>query len=334
MSSDSSLLVLVVTAELDPHADAVQDALDELGAEYFRLHPRTLLTDYEIAARAESDGGWKIEIEHCSGRRIELPRERLVGYFRKPQPVEPNPRTRAGDASEFGAGEGSAFIRGLLRMPGIRWFPAPDAIRAASAKLPQLAYAQAAGMRIPASLVTRSPSEAVAFAGEHGGQVICKRLGAQPVLTTERLVLYTNRVSAEDLERDEEAISQAPVLLQEEIEKEYELRVVVIGTEVIACRIDSQSNERSQVDWRIVDPFDLQHEIVKLPPDTEAAVRRFLSDQSLDFAVLDLALTPDGHYVFFENNPNGQWYWIELITGFPLAERVARYLKKLASPIS
>jgi D-alanine-D-alanine ligase-like ATP-grasp enzyme len=31
----------------------------------------------------------------------------------------------------------------------------------------------------------------------------------------------------------------------------------------------------------------------------------------LNFSAIDLILTPDGRYVFLENNPNGQFMWVE-----------------------
>lgn len=326
--------VLVVTASLDPHADAVQDALDELGVGYFRLHPRELLSDYAVEAEVGCPESWNVVIQHQDGRSFRMPQEGLVGYFRKPQPVEPGPLTAEGEAAEFAAAEGGALVRSILRMPGVPWFPSPDRVRRASAKLPQLATALASGLSVPKTLVTSSAKQAAAFANAQGGSVVCKRVGAQPVLTSEQLVLYTTRVSEADLLEFPETIEQAPLLLQEEIAKEYELRVVVIGGEVIACRIESQSVEESRIDWRIVDPFDLKHEIVELPAEVTAAIRSFTFAESLDFAVIDMAVTPEGHHVFFENNPNGQWYWVELLTGFPIAGRVAAHLVRLSAGVA
>lgn len=325
--------VLVVTASLDPHADAVQDALDELGVGYFRLHPRELLCDYAVEAAVGCPEPWSVVLQHRDGRSLQMPQEGLVGYFRKPQPVEPGALTAEGEAAQFAAAEGGALVRSILRMPGVPWFPSPDRVRRASAKLPQLAAALASGLSVPKTLVTSSAEKAAAFADAQGGSVICKRVGAQPVLTSEKLVLYTSRVTASELLGSPEAVGQAPLLLQEEIAKDHELRVVVIGDEVIACRIDSQEIEESRVDWRVVDPFDLKHEIVELPAEVTSALRSFMSAQSLDFAVIDMAVTPEGHHVFFENNPNGQWYWIELLTGFPIARRVATHLVQLAAGV-
>jgi hypothetical protein len=39
-----------------------------------------------------------------------------------------------------------------------------------------------------------------------------------------------------------------------------------------------------------------------------------------------MAITPDGKYVFFEINPNGQYLWIEDITKAPISEAIADLL--------
>jgi len=46
----------------------------------------------------------------------------------------------------------------------------------------------------------------------------------------------------------------------------------------------------------------------------------------LSFAALDLAVTPEGEYIFFESNSNGQWMWVETMTGQPLTEALVDLL--------
>ena len=38
----------------------------------------------------------------------------------------------------------------------------------------------------------------------------------------------------------------------------------------------------------------------------------------INFASIDMILTPKGEFVFLELNPNGQWLWLELELGLPL----------------
>jgi len=46
----------------------------------------------------------------------------------------------------------------------------------------------------------------------------------------------------------------------------------------------------------------------------------------INFASLDMILTPEGEFVFLELNPNGQWYWLEVELGLPLVQSLADLL--------
>src|SRR4029453_19406378 len=48
----------------------------------------------------------------------------------------------------------------------------------------------------------------------------------------------------------------------------------------------------------------------------------------LRFGAIDLIETPEGEHVFLENNPNGQWYWVEMMTGQPMARAMADLLER------
>ena len=49
-------------------------------------------------------------------------------------------------------------------------------------------------------------------------------------------------------------------------------------------------------------------------------------DAGLLYGAFDLIVTPEGEHVFLELNPNGQYLWIELITGASLSEAMADLL--------
>jgi hypothetical protein len=40
------------------------------------------------------------------------------------------------------------------------------------------------------------------------------------------------------------------------------------------------------------------------------------------FGAIDLILDPAGHYHFLELNPNGQWAWIQQLTGQQIREKL------------
>jgi hypothetical protein len=46
----------------------------------------------------------------------------------------------------------------------------------------------------------------------------------------------------------------------------------------------------------------------------------------LEYGAIDLRLTPDGEYVFFEVDPSGQFLSIEQSSGLPISAAVATHL--------
>ena len=46
----------------------------------------------------------------------------------------------------------------------------------------------------------------------------------------------------------------------------------------------------------------------------------------LAFYAFDFVISTTGDLYFFEVNPNGQWLWIEQITGMPISKAMAELL--------
>jgi glutathione synthase/RimK-type ligase-like ATP-grasp enzyme len=95
---------------------------------------------------------------------------------------------------------------------------------------------------------------------------------------------------------------------------------------VFAVGIHSQYLEESRVDFRRAEIYTLPHTVKTLPAPVSSLCVELVCRLGLRFGAIDLILTPDGRYVFLEINPNGQWYWLEEITGIPLAETMCDLL--------
>lgn len=144
-------------------------------------------------------------------------------------------------------------------------------------------------------------------------------------------VLYTQKVSVESLlALGETSFSQTVTFLQNYVEKDYELRITVVGAHVFACKIDSQKMEKSsgKIDWRQGLDHGLSHSQFKLPTSIADFCRAFLDKLHLNFGCFDFIVTPAGKYVFLECNPNGQWLWIEQETGMDISKCIADTLIK------
>ena len=319
--------IFIVTSKVDPHADAVISKLAASGELVFRLNTEDLLNRYWLSGSVGPDWGLGVDFRDELGRTVRFPTGVKSAYHRKPDPVLPHRELADAGASDFVCKEGDEFVRSLAAFQGVRWVNNPIRIRAAQHKLPQLEAARRLGLSVPRSIVTNDPAQARAFCEACGWAVICKTLATSVVLIDgEARHVYTAAPARKEVEEKNQSIRFGVHFLQEYVPKAFELRITIIGRQVFACKIDSQSLDESKIDWRLVDPFTLHHEEYDLPEEVSNKLLALLDNFGLSFGAIDMIVTTSGKYVFVENNPNGQWYWIELKTGMPMAQAMADHL--------
>jgi glutathione synthase/RimK-type ligase-like ATP-grasp enzyme len=193
------------------------------------------------------------------------------------------------------------------------------------------------GFEVPRTLITTDPEEVRAFYEACHGQIIFKVmsdpfLGAPKVvqkhpdqLPPEPYETHTTLITKEELAMLD-SVRLVPCLFQEYIPKQIELRVTVIGDEIFAAEIHSQAHDKARVDWR---PYTAEVAFRKatLPDEVAQRCLKLVRSYELNFSTMDLILTPDGRYLFIENNPNGQFLFIEdLVPELRMAEALAASL--------
>ena len=156
------------------------------------------------------------------------------------------------------------------------------------------------------------------------GKVIAKTLHQQSSATTDAYLIYTTRIVREDI--TPESMS-APLLMQAYVPKLRELRVTVVGQAVFAVALDSQSIPDASVDWRRA-TLSVPHHRVNLPTQIEKMLLSLTELLELSFGAYDLIESPEGDFVFLEVNPNGQWVWLQQLTGVPIREALIDLLAK------
>jgi glutathione synthase/RimK-type ligase-like ATP-grasp enzyme len=209
-------------------------------------------------------------------------------------------------------------MRGVLETAfrGV-WISDPAATERASNKILQLNAADRAGFRIPATLVSQSPSVVRQFFVQYG-PVIYK-----PVAGARGPLLFT-RFLTEELILEEASLMTCPTIYQEYIPGDLHIRLNCFGTRSFASTIES-----SELDWRPnlnvpIQPYDV-------PETLNVLVRRTLDLLGLEMGVFDIKLTPEGEFVFLEVNPQGQFLFLEGATGQPLGRYMAEYLLEKAA---
>lgn len=312
--------ILIVSDEFDPHADRMLALLRGEGVECARWIPGAFPLHSRLSL--ESDGQAFAGRLDTASRQIDLESIRSV-WYRHPAPPQ-LPAGLADNERRFADAETRSVLSGMYQAFDWFWVNHPDRVRVANSKPLQLRIAAELGLRIPRTLITNDPERVRQFHADNGANVVYKPLNSGFVLSTERLC-YTTPLSARELERIE-LIAAAPGIFQENIAKKIELRITLIGRQVFATEIDSQISAAARNDWREGEIDDLPHRPHALPAQVERKCLALLERLGLVYGAIDMIVTPDGEYVFLENNPSGQFGWIEGRTGAPLTATLAKML--------
>ncbi|MEW6731013.1 MAG: MvdC/MvdD family ATP grasp protein [Acidobacteriota bacterium] len=320
--------VLIITHSGDLHADLLSQTLIFKGCHPFRLNLDCFPRDYQLS-QIFLPGHWHSEITHIvSSQCLDLAQVGAV-WLRKPadytflsQDLTPQERAYAKLETE-------QALFSLLYCLNCYWVSHPLALRAALWKGEQLQRAMRMGFRIPASLITNVPAQVHSFRQAIHSELIFKSMST-PTLAVDE-VEAEDRISygicttilTDDYLDDLDSVSELASHFQEYIPKQYELRVTVIGEKLFAAKIHSQDDARTAIDSRDMSA-EILYEATQLPPDIAQRCLNLVKSYGLNFSAIDLIVTPDNEYVFLENNPNGQFLYIQqLIPEFKLLETLA-----------
>ncbi|MEK7153872.1 MAG: hypothetical protein AAB834_08025 [Patescibacteria group bacterium] len=230
------------------------------------------------------------------------------------------------DFSSEALREFSLLLR--TRFAAARWVSDVFAIRRAEDKVLQLEQAAKLGFKTLPTLVSSSAEAARSFIKTHRS-VVAKPLNV-PFFEQNQQVhgFYTTRVTGKT---DLSGLHVAPCIFQVAIDPVADIRVTVVGNDVFAAVIHEHDPDAVKAvrDWRIgyyhggiqIDAFDLPAKIVDL-------CRQHVKALGLQFGAIDLVLDKKGTFWFLENNPNGQWAFVEEETGQPIGNTLAKLLSR------
>jgi hypothetical protein len=99
-----------------------------------------------------------------------------------------------------------------------------------------------------------------------------------------------------------------PSLVQEKIEKKYEIRVIFLEGVCYSAAILSQDSNKTKTDFRNYD-YENPNNILnyQLPKEIEHNISRFMNNIGLTFGSIDIIKSLDNKYYFLEVNPTGQF---------------------------
>lgn len=319
--------ILLLSESDDLHADAVAWGLRQLDCDpvlwQWSQFPRT--DRYALELGPDRAAAFSIQ---SGTRQLASPFD--VVWMRRPGTPRARATSHPDDRGIIHA-EAQAFLKNMLdfvAQPDAMWVNPPDAIRRANHKLLQLMLAKAEGFLIPDSLVGNDVDQVRKFFDKHDGRIIFKAFlpGTWHDDAGNSRHLRTAALSAAHLARDE-AILGCPGIFQQQVDTDYEIRVTVMGQQVLAGAIYSQAAGPS-VDWRFTGPQDqIPLKALVLPADVAQRCIAVCRALGIVFGCIDLIVTRTGQVVFLEVNEAGQFLWQETIDStMPVLDTFCRFL--------
>lgn len=311
------MTVVIFSEPNDAHAQSVTQELNRLGETDVDLMNFADIPQRVRIDMALSNGhGSGFALTLADGRRLRL--EQVTSFWwRRPQAFV-LPSGMQPHAQHFALTEISTALQGMWQAcDEALWVNDITRDAAASHKPWQLELARRIGLTIPDTLITTDPEQARAFWEARGGQVVYK-----PFVQTLHSWRETRRLTREDL-ASVEAVRLAPVIFQSLVPGAMDLRVTVVGNELLSGAVDLGKVEY-KLDVRLNQQSYVPHEL----PDTVAGqLLELMRTLGLEYGAIDLRLTPEGEYVFFEVNPAGQFLFLEHAAGLPVSTVLARHLR-------
>ncbi|MER5638127.1 MvdC/MvdD family ATP grasp protein [Kitasatospora sp. NPDC002227] len=320
-------MLLLLTRSLDPTADMVIRELGTTGTPVVRMDPGDLPNAMEMNARFEQ-GQWRGTLT-TAHRTVDLAEVSAV-YNRRPNPPQAGaPGMRPEDA-EWASNECYEGFYGVLYSLPVLWLNRPDRNRTASLKPLQLSTAHACGLLVPETLVTNSPSDAKEFTAE--APSVIKTLRGVPQRDADGapgqpLIVYTWEVPPHEVDG---TVAQGLCQFQRRVDPLYEVRLIAVGTQLFAARIDSPSGRPDETtDWRAYQDTDrISYTPIGIPDVIRHGVLDYLAAFQLLYGAFDFMVDADRRWNFLECNPNGQFAFVEYGTGQPIARAVADLLTR------
>jgi hypothetical protein len=210
-----------------------------------------------------------------------------------------------------------ALLAAIARDPKIEWVTSVDNLYAAENKIVQYRAAEAAGIRIPKTLISADPGR---LAAELGEPFILKPLGPGNFEADgAQQVVYVTEHHANDL-RDADLFA-APFLAQSLVLARTHLRVVTVREEAWVAELDGHG---LPLDWRSHIPAHRSFRAANWPTvATEATA--LATSLGLGMTCQDWMIDDEGP-VFTDINPGGQWLFLPEDVAEPATRALAGWL--------
>ncbi len=315
--------ILVLTSKDDITVDFIIKELQERKTPYYRLNTEDIPD--KISVKFDINSHVFELMDKIKNVNIDLLDFDSV-YYRRPLLNEFNYIEGSNNQElNYLKSEIAYILEGIYKVLRNKyWLNNVYRIREAENKIYQLQLAQEVGFKIPVSVISNQSEQIKEVKEACDNDCIIKPIksGNMKDINCPKAI-FTSKLKIE--QSDVERIESFPIFIQNNIHKQFDLRITVIGNEVYTAQIHSQNHKDSEVDWRSGLQI-LEHRNHELPDKIRMMCINLTQKMSLNYSAIDMILDEQGEYVFLEINPNGQWAWIEKRLGFPLSKKIVDML--------
>lgn len=204
-----------------------------------------------------------------------------------------------------------------------------DVERSTTNKLVELLNAKKSGLSIPDTYVISEKERLLSLYEKYPSGLVAKSMynGQVLYLREGRFPMYAKTVQRDDLTNLPRHF--VPSLVQEKMEKEYDVRVFYLLGECFAIRI-STGDLIQHVDYRAYGGLE-KSRFSRYDLDEELArkIGRFMCLMGLNMGSLDFVLTKDNEMRFLEVNNNGSLETPDRIYDYAISRTIVEQLYKL-----
>lgn len=311
--------VLLFSNKEDITIDFIVQELKRQEIEFYRFNTEELSKSVQIVLDFAKE--WYLLIDKLENKTYNILDFTDIYYRRPKLPLYDDEGLLEGERS-FLQTEIYYTLEGVYRLLSNKhWFNNVYAIRNAENKIYQLLLAKEVGLAIPTTLISNHYDSVEDFL-RRGRHIIKPVHNARVMDKNYPKIVYTSEIK-QAIKKEEAEFNIN--YLQTMIEKCSDVRATFVGEKCFAVSIDSQELEDTRVDWRKGEHI-LKHTPIELPQEIHSKCLQLMKRLDLHYGAIDFILDKQGNYIFLEINPNGQWAWIEHLTGLPISKEIVKCL--------
>lgn len=181
------------------------------------------------------------------------------------------------------------------------------------------------GLIVPKSYIFSNKESLKNLLENSENDFITKSITGDPVVDFKsHLILnYTSKVQLNDIKTD----FFSPSLLQNCIDKRYELRIFYFMGNCYTMAIFSQKDKQTEIDFRVYNDAKPNRRVnFNLPQEIKEKIHILMIKLGFDTGSIDMIVTIENKYVFLEVNPVGQFGMTSFPCNYNLEKKIAEYL--------